>query len=318
MISVIIPVWNVEKYLRQCIDSVLNQTYSDIEVLIIEDNSTDSSPQICDEYLKDSRVTVVHGKSNGLSDARNLGLDMSKGDYVTFVDSDDYLHPNMIEKMMKCFEIDEHIDMVECQLGWDKGGSIQTNLLENPFCVSGEQMVEMWFADEKPGGVPRTAVWSKIFKANLWKEKRFPTGHTNEDFFLTVQTFYESRKVYVINEPLYIHRMDNVQSLSKRPGNSVDIFLEEQFRNIMNYCADKSSGLSEISERQYYREVLFMCAKCINRKEFEKVEYLREILQKNKKRILKLENKKSMRFQYNLYYLNSFLFAKAYKLWNKL
>ena len=93
-VSVIIPVYNVEQYLNRCIDSVLNQTYKDFEIILVDDGSTDKSGEICDVYAeKDSRITVIHKENGGLSDARNFGIDAARGDFLTFLDSDDYFHP---------------------------------------------------------------------------------------------------------------------------------------------------------------------------------------------------------------------------------
>ncbi|MBQ5852329.1 MAG: glycosyltransferase family 2 protein, partial [Lachnospiraceae bacterium] len=98
MISIVVPVYNVEKYLERCVDSLINQTYENIEILLIDDGSKDNSGQMCDEYAnKDSRITVYHKENGGLSDARNYGMDRAKGEYIIFIDSDDYVEPNMME-----------------------------------------------------------------------------------------------------------------------------------------------------------------------------------------------------------------------------
>ena len=113
-ISVIIPVYNVEKYLYRCVDSVLGQTYYNIEVILIDDGSTDSSPEICDEYQKrDKRVKVIHKKNSGAASSRNIGLSSAKGDYIAFIDSDDYIELDMYENMMKINE-EYNCDIVLC------------------------------------------------------------------------------------------------------------------------------------------------------------------------------------------------------------
>ena len=110
-ISVIVPVYKAEKFLGRCIDSILNQTYRQLEVILDDDGSPDSSGQICERYKNiDYRVKVIHQKNTGVSAARNVGLDIASGDYITFVDSDDYICSNMYEKMMKC------IDKFRCEL----------------------------------------------------------------------------------------------------------------------------------------------------------------------------------------------------------
>ena len=101
-ISVIVPIFNVENYVRKCVDSILNQTFSDIEIILVDDGSTDASGRICDEYLsKDDRIRVIHKENGGLSDARNAGLDMCTGEYIGFVDGDDYIDGDMYELLYK-------------------------------------------------------------------------------------------------------------------------------------------------------------------------------------------------------------------------
>ena len=101
MVSIIVPVYNVEEYLRECVDSILNQTYSDVEVILVDDGSTDQSGNICDEYAKmDSRIKVIHKKNGGVSAARNTGIGEASGEYLMFVDSDDAIHPELVEAYM--------------------------------------------------------------------------------------------------------------------------------------------------------------------------------------------------------------------------
>ena len=97
LVSIVVPVYNVEKYLKRCVDSIINQSYNNIEILLVDDGSTDSSGKICDDYLKkDSRIKVIHKQNGGLSDARNFGIDKSTGDYLSFIDSDDWIEKDMI------------------------------------------------------------------------------------------------------------------------------------------------------------------------------------------------------------------------------
>src|SRR5699024_4494271 len=116
LISVIVPVYNVEKYVRRCIDSICGQTYSNLEIILIDDGSTDSSGKICDEMAaKDGRISVIHQENKGLSQARNAGLDQAKGEYIAFVDSDDYLSLNMYECLLKSLK-ENNADVVRCAI----------------------------------------------------------------------------------------------------------------------------------------------------------------------------------------------------------
>jgi glycosyltransferase involved in cell wall biosynthesis len=113
MISVIVPVYNVKPYLRKCLDSIINQTYRDLEILIIDDGSTDGSGDICDEYRKDDRIKVFHTENRGLSAARNLGLDNTTGNWIGFIDSDDWIEPDMYEVLLRKAE-ETRADIIEC------------------------------------------------------------------------------------------------------------------------------------------------------------------------------------------------------------
>ena len=113
-VSIIIPIYNVEKYLRKCVDSVICQTYKNLEIILVDDGSPDSCPEICDSYVDlDSRIKVIHKQNGGLSDARNTGIDMSSGEYITFVDSDDYIENDMIEILISTLE-ENHCDISTC------------------------------------------------------------------------------------------------------------------------------------------------------------------------------------------------------------
>ena len=125
-ISVIVPIYNVEQYLRKCIDSIINQTYKNLEIILVDDGSWDNSPRICDEYAKrDNRIKVIHKKNGGLADARNTGLKMITGNYISFIDSDDYIEKTMYEKMIKVI-LKYNADIIECNLNYKYGNQLIT------------------------------------------------------------------------------------------------------------------------------------------------------------------------------------------------
>lgn len=118
MISTIIPVYNVDNYLPKCVDSIINQTYKNLEIILVDDGSLDRCPDICDEYAKkDKRIIVIHKKNGGLSDARNAGLEIAKGEYISFIDSDDYINEHMYEDMLSAIE---NVDADLCICGYDR------------------------------------------------------------------------------------------------------------------------------------------------------------------------------------------------------
>ena len=167
-VSIIIPVYNVEKYLAECLDSVINQTYSNLQIIVVDDGSTDASGQICDEYAeKDNRITVIHQVNAGAANAKNTGLDNVKGDYVTFVDSDDWVELNWIETMTDAMEKYD-VDVVEC--GFDR--VYADSIGEGKIYQDGEILtVEDYFRQYNENWVS-VIFWNKLFKASLTKDIR--------------------------------------------------------------------------------------------------------------------------------------------------
>ena len=132
-ISIIVPIYNVEKYLRKCIDSILNQSYDNLQIILVDDGSPDNCPKICDEYLnKDNRIQVIHKSNGGLSSARNAGIKVANGKYIAFIDSDDYIELNMIEKLVNAIE-KSNADLCICGIRWvNKDGTLFTKVAKSP------------------------------------------------------------------------------------------------------------------------------------------------------------------------------------------
>ena len=190
LISVIVPIYNTEKYLRKCIESILSQSYKNIELLLINDGSPDSSAEICREYLdKDKRCYYFEKENGGLSDARNYGIERAKGEYITFVDSDDFFLEEAIEKLHATALLGEsdlvvggfcHFDSPNFYIFDRKRfGNLPITIVEKEFAVN--QMDEMF---EVPFLCYSTA-WGKLYKSSLFKEIRYPLGKYAEDQFTT-------------------------------------------------------------------------------------------------------------------------------------
>lgn len=207
-ISVIVPVFNVDKYLRKCIEGVVKQNYKLLEIILVDDGSTDLSGRICDEYgRKDNRIVVVHKVNGGLSSARNSGLDICTGEYITFVDSDDIIHPNMIRTMVQTVK-ENKADIVEVDFnkgdGSDKSVKRFLNSSRNKSKILGRYNKEKAlknFLDYQ------TAVmaWGKLFKASLFEKVRFPEGSLHEDE-ATIPYVVDGCQCYcVVGEKLYYY-----------------------------------------------------------------------------------------------------------------
>ena len=192
-VSVIVPVYNMEKYLSRCVDSILSQTYADLEVILVDDGSKDSSAAICDQYAeRDGRIKVVHKANGGLSSARNAGLDLATGDYIGFVDSDDYISPEMYSVLC------HHIENSDCEIAnvmyvrADENG--RTTPSKVPHNTDKEIEAEQ-FAKELMLHTGDVSVCTKLFRAELFKNIRFPEGKLNEDLLFILDVLGRVRKI---------------------------------------------------------------------------------------------------------------------------
>jgi glycosyltransferase involved in cell wall biosynthesis len=200
LISVIVPVYNAEKYLTKCIESILGQTYPNIELLLINDGSTDGSPAICDEYaLKDKRVKVIHKKNEGVSSARNMGLELAQGDFISFVDADDWLERDAIERIV------ESIQKYDCDAVIFEYKVVDENNLKQhknhahlQGVMSAEKAVECTISP-----VSRF-VWSKVLSRKILEGIKFDNSiHFGEDTLFACEALSNAKSVYYMAEPVY-------------------------------------------------------------------------------------------------------------------
>lgn len=202
MISVIVPIYNVEQYLRTCIESILSQTYKDLEIILVDDGSPDNSGQICDEYAKmDSRILVIHQKNTGQSGARNTGLNIAKGEYVTFVDADDYIESSAYEILMT--EISKNdVDLLLFGHNLIKDSRILDKNLKRSKNISIIlDTNELW---REVFGNLNNAVWNKLYKRELIGTKRFKLGlFHGEDLLFNLEYINECSSALEISLPLY-------------------------------------------------------------------------------------------------------------------
>ena len=205
-ISVIVPVYNVEAYIHCCVDSILAQTFPDFELILVDDGSPDHCPVICDGYAeKDDRIHVIHQENGGLSAARNAGIDMAKGEFLTFVDSDDVIHPQFLERLINNLE-KNNCGISTCQfLSFTDDIEWQSAKEPGETCLTAvDACVKIY---ERPGDdLSYAAAWGKIYRCELFQDLRYPVGRLHEDQFVTYKLMYAANKVGVVNEPLYGYR----------------------------------------------------------------------------------------------------------------
>lgn len=209
-ISVIVPIYKVEQYLNRCVDSIINQTYTNLEIILVDDGSPDNCPKICDEYAKiDDRIKVVHKENGGLSDARNAGLDIATGDYIGFVDSDDWIHKDMYKILYENI-IKSKSDIAECSIKKIEVYKEDFNL-EKDFKVniySKEKSMEALINED----IVKQTVWNKLYKRKIIDNIIFEKGKFHEDEFWTYRIIDKCNFLVHIDLEMYYYfqRQDSI------------------------------------------------------------------------------------------------------------
>lgn len=205
LISVILPIYNVEDFLPQCLDSVINQTYQNLEIILVNDGSTDSCPQICEEYAKkDSRIKVIHKKNGGLSEARNVGFENSSGDFIAYVDSDDLLSVHFCKSLFDRLH-EFKADVAEC--GYIRFFDV-SELKENQ--NEDEESIEIFDSETSllrlMLGPLNSMVWNKLYRREVVENHRFPVGKINEDEYWTYKILGNAKRTVKFYDVLYFYR----------------------------------------------------------------------------------------------------------------
>lgn len=248
IISVIVPCYNVEKYIHKCIYSILNQTYKKLEVILIDDGSTDSTGNICDDFQKiDNRIKVIHKKNGGLSSARNCGLSVCTGDFIAFVDSDDYIKPEMYETLIK-IAIDNNLDVIKCNFIRCYENDVEedySNETGDLFICDREQaMINLITSPYNRRKHFKINVWDALYKKNAISNISFPEGLIYEDGYYTPLVLLQSNKVGHLDKTLYCYRINNQSimssGLTEKSLDSLDDweFIYSHLKEKMPVCAD--------------------------------------------------------------------------------
>ena len=206
-LSIIVPIYKVEKYLDECIQSILHQTFTDFELILVDDGSPDACPQMCDAIAEqDSRVRVIHQKNGGLSAARNTGIEAARGNWLGFVDSDDFVAPDMYEKLYHA-AVNADADCAVCsvQLTHEDGSRMDTPPQWKVYGggYTGEDVLKTitW-----QNNAPYLVAWNKLYRREVFRTLRYPVGRINEDVFVFAELFDTIKKVACVEQPLYFYR----------------------------------------------------------------------------------------------------------------
>lgn len=247
MISVIVPVYKVEKYFSKCIESILDQTHRDFELILVDDGSPDNCGKMCDEYAqRDDRITVIHKENGGLSSARNAGLEYAfngKSEYVTFIDSDDRIHPRFLELMLKAI-CENNAKISVCTFDHtDDILSFDFSPCENTtseLLTPGELFLNHTW--------DYNYAWGKLYRKDLFFDIRFPEGKNFEDVFTTYKALYKCESLAYLSEPLYCY-FKNEEGITHSLWNKSELVIFEGMKEQLDFY--KTNGYEEAYDKEF-------------------------------------------------------------------
>lgn len=271
-LSIIVPIYNVEKYLKKCIKSILSQTYTNFELILVDDGSLDNCGAICDDYSKvDSRIQVIHKKNGGLSSARNAGLKIAVGEYVAFVDSDDWIEKNMYEKLFTEAKKNNG-DIVQCKFlrTYKEDKKVNIDKSNNIHIISNLEALNNLYNERY---IETVVIWNKIYKRTLFDNITFPEGKIHEDEFTTHKLLYKANKVILIDEKLYYYRQ-TPNSIMNTKFNIKRLDRLEAIRQRMNFFKQIINEDLYNKTLKKYEYILkkdyFICKSSLNNKDILK------------------------------------------------
>ena len=226
LLSIIVPIYRVEAYLPRCIDSILAQTFADFELILVDDGSPDGCPALCDAAAqRDPRVRVIHQKNGGLSAARNAGLDAARGQWIGFVDSDDYAAPEMYETLLRRVRADD-AQLAVCSYYFVREDG---TCLPVRSAITKDEVLDRVQALERVSGGYFTIANNRLYQRSLFDTVRFPVGKLHEDEYVTHQIFWQCRRISVVAQPLYFY-LQREEGISKQKPTA-------------RRCLDKAEGV---------------------------------------------------------------------------
>lgn len=286
LVSIIVPIYKVEEYLDRCVESLVNQTYSNLEIILVDDGSPDNCPKMCDEWAeKDARIKVVHKKNGGLSDARNAGLGNATGEYIAFVDSDDWVENTYIEYLYRALKENDS-EMAACDVRIAYEGDTNDAVVD-----SYKSAVKMTAAEAMStlakGRQVRATAWNKLYKTELLDGEKFEVGKLHEDEFFTYRIIDKCNSISYIDIPLYNYFQRQASIMSTYSIKRLDV-LEAYYRRLKLF--------EEKYHELYPQDKIMYCNSCINN--YTAV-LQSDIESKNDARILIKNYRKKIKFSFS-------------------
>lgn len=310
IVTIIVPIYGVEKYLSECIESLICQTYANLQILLIDDESPDRCPEICDQYAKqDARIQVIHKKNGGAASARNVGLDNMIGDYVCFVDSDDYVVPNFVQRLLEQIE-KYQADIATCAFQSIYLSRREQNGFEKDFEIYDTQEYLRRFLVDWSCAL----ACNKIFSSHLLKNIRYEEGRKIDDEFFTYKIVMKAQKIVQFNEFLYMYRMRassvmNAASTEEKRFHDQIEFIENRYQVIKEYPNLRSCFMEHMADNyiQFFRS---------DRLNMEIAKYIKECIRKHWSDFLFVPYKKNLKIWIMVYMLYPIKMRVRNKLWN--
>lgn len=286
-ISIIIPVYNVQEYLPKCIESVLRQTYRNLEIILVDDGSPDHCGKICDSYAKkDARIRVIHKKNEGVAIARNTGMEYATGEYISFIDSDDWIPKNAYQVLYHGIkQYDADCAVGKCMNIVDKNGALRMK-------KSAVQPVRCETAAEAMKHVllSGSAIWNRLFKRKVFHNLRFPADRVNDDEFIALRAYAKCEKIVFLNQGTYYYRLrKNSITTSRFSLRNLDYYYNS--KDNLAFIEKEAPGLKECAEYKYIKAMLYCYFHLKMMKQNDKTKKITFELKKDMKKNLPLAQK---------------------------
>lgn len=253
LVTVIIPIYNVEDYLDKCLESVVSQTYSNLEIVLINDGSTDGSNDIIKRWRKkDQRIVAIYQKNQGLSAARNTGLNIAKGDWIAFVDSDDFVSENYIQEMIQA-AVDNTADLVICQINKTIGNSISSVTSSQKGIYNSQEFWKLFF--EKKSDDALVVAWNKLYSKEIFNNLRYKRGIINEDEQILYSVIKKCKKIIILPQALYFYRLGREDSIMTKVNKTTAI--RKKYYRILLERADNFYKNDQLTYAMFtYKEIM--------------------------------------------------------------
>lgn len=293
LVSIVVPVYNVEIYLTCCIESILAQTYKNMEIILVDDGSTDSSGNICDGYAeKDKRIRVIHKENGGLSDARNVGIQAATGTYIFFLDGDDAISSYAISKLYEAF-----CDDIDIAIGGMKQFKDSVPKSEDKRCnttvIENVEAIRRMLLHE---GIGHEA-WGKMYRRDLWKENLFPKGMLYEDYATIYKILRKSNKVIIVDEQLYWYRIRSGSIMKSRISQNDMILIKvaadttDYLRKEVPEVEGEAQYLQMVTYLKLMKRILDVDFNAFSREQMEIVDYIKNYKHLLRKPFVKFKDK---------------------------